>query len=401
MNSTFIRRRSIVASALAAIPCAFFLTSMPAFGQECEIKLGVAGPMTGGGASWGLSEKAAVEFEAAWTNANGGLPLGTRKCKVSVVSVDAQSTAAGGAAAANYLASEGVHAVIGPMLGPEITGFKPVAKRNGQVNFTTSFAANAIGPEFPLVFHELQSPPVWSPPIVKIVKDRFKLKTVVIVGPNDQGGTDPGNALAKTYNDAGVKASTEWYQRGTTNFSPIVVRLMSMNPDALELGGMPPGEATILVKQMREAGYEGVFGRLGAGGDIIIKDSGGIEKQKSFYWFDHIPTQEAGMKRMGVDFERLMKRPVPDMALWYNQQIAAELMLKAVSTAGTDQDGEKIASALRNMVPESRYAGKAGWRGKAQYGINQELSFPVAVNFIENGKREVQVKIEIPVESTK
>src|SRR5205823_894616 len=160
--------------------------------QDCEIKLGVAGPMTGGGSSWGLSEKAAVEFEAAYTNANGGLQVGDRKCKVAVVSVDAQSTAAGGAAASNYLASQGVPAVI--------------------------------------------------------------------VGPNDQGSTDPGNAVAKVYNETGVKASTEWYQRGTTNFAPIVVRLMGMNPDTVELAGMPPGEASILVKQMREAGYEGAFG---------------------------------------------------------------------------------------------------------------------------------------------
>src|SRR5258708_1455941 len=112
------------------------LASLQASAQECEVKLGVTGPMPGGGASWGLSEKAATEFEVAWPNANGGLQVGNRKCKVSVISFDSQSTAAGGAAAANYLASQGAHAVVGPVISPEITGFKPVAKRNGLVNFT-------------------------------------------------------------------------------------------------------------------------------------------------------------------------------------------------------------------------------------------------------------------------
>jgi branched-chain amino acid transport system substrate-binding protein len=396
----FSRLSSIRAVALPALLIGASLASSPAVAEECEVKLGVAGPMTGAGSSWGLSEKAAVDFEAAWTNANGGLQVGNRKCKVSIVSVDAQSTAAGGAAAGNYLASQGVHAVIGPMLGPEITGYKPVAKRNNQVDFTTSFAANAIGPEFPLAFHELQSPPVWSPAVVKAVKERFGLKTAVVVGPNDQGGTDPGNALAKTYNDAGIKATTEWYQRGTSNFAPLVTRLMGMNVDAVETGGMPPGEATILVKQMREAGYAGAFGRLGAGGDIIISGSGGAQAQKAFYWFDHIPTEDPGIRKMNEDYERLMKRPVPEMALWYNQQIAAEVMLHAISLAGTDQDGAKIAAALRTMTPESRYLGKSGWRGKAQYGINQELSFPVAVNFIVDGKRARQIKVDVPTEAS-
>ncbi len=377
------------------------LASLQASAQECEVKLGVTGPMTGGGASWGLSEKAATEFEVAWTNANGGLQVGNRKCKVSVISVDSQSTAAGGAAAANYLASQGAHAVVGPVISPEITGFKPVAKRNGLVNFTPSFAADVISPEFPGTFHEVQSPPVWAPAAVKAAKDRFGLKTAVVVGPNDQGGTDPGKALAKVYNDTGVKTTTEWYQRGTANFSPIVLRLMGMNVDAVELGGMPPGEASILVKQMREAGFAGAFGRLGAGGDVVIANSGGEQKQKAFYWFDHIPTEDPGIKKMNADYERLMKRPIPEMALWYNEQIAAEMLLKAISLAGTDQDGEKIAAALRNLVPESRYVGKAGWRGKKQYGINQELSFPVAGNFIVDGKRAPQQKIDIPTESAK
>jgi len=377
------------------------LTGQAANAAVCEVKIGVAGPMTGGGASWGLSEKAATEFEVAMTNAQGGLQVGDRKCTVSVVSVDAQSTVSGGAAAANYLASQGVHAVVGPVVSPEITGFKPVAKRNGIVDFTPSFAADVLSPDFPLVFHEVQSPPVWAPASVKAAKDRFNLKTAVITGPNDQGGTDPGNALAKVYNNAGVKTTTEWYQRGTANFAPIVVRLMGMNVDAVELGGMPPGEATILVKQMREAGYSGAFGRLGAGGDVVIANSGGERKQKAFYWFDHIPTEGDGIKKMNADYERFMKRPIPEMALWYNEQIAAEMLLKAISIAGTDHDGDKIAAALRNMTPESRYAGKAGWRGMKQYGINQELSFPVAVNFIVNGQREPQQKIEIPSEPSR
>jgi branched-chain amino acid transport system substrate-binding protein len=398
MSKITPRGSNFPAAAFVALLAGSCVASLPAAAQECEVKLGVVGPMTGGGASWGLGEKAAVEFEAAWTNAKGGLQVGDRKCKVLVVSVDGQSSVAGGAAAASYLASQNVHAVVGPIPSPETTGFKPVAKRYGEVNFSTSFAADSIGPEFPLAFHELQSPPVWGTAVVKAVKDRFGFKTGVVIGPNDQGGTDPGKALAKMYNAAGVETTTEWYQRGTTNFAPIVARFMSINPGTIELGPMPPGEGALFVKQMLEAGYEGAFGRLGAGGDVVIKDSGGVENLKAFYWFNHTPTDDPGIREMDADFERLMKQAPPDNALWHNGQIGAEQLLRAISLAGGDQDGEKIAEALRKMTPESRYLGKAGWRGKAQYGINQELSFPVGVSFIANGKIEKQIRLEIPAE---
>ena len=386
------------AAAVPVLLIASCLAGLPAAAQECEVKIGTVGPMTGGGASWGLTEKAGVEFEAAWTNANGGLQMGSRKCKVTVVAVDGQATAAGGAAASNYFASQKVFAINGPIVGPENTGFKPVAKRNGQVTFTTTFALDAIGPDFPLAFHKVQGPFAWGPIVVKAAKERYKFKSAVLLAPNDQGGTDTAKPLQKFYNDAGVTTTVEYYQRGTTNFAPIATRIMSANADALDFTGMPPGEAGILAKQLLEAGFTGVFGRLGAGGDVIIKNSGGIESHKSFYWFDHVPTEDAGIKRMVADFQRLMKAPVPDNALWFNAQIVAENLLRAISLAGTDQDGARIAAELRKMTPESRYLGKAGWRGKTQFGSNQEFSFPVGLNFITDGKLDKQLRLEIPPE---
>ena len=385
--------------AMAALVAGACLAGMPAMAEDCIVKIGNAGPMTGGGSSWGLAMKAGVDFEAAVTNAAGGLQMGDKKCKVVVIAVDSMSTAAGAAAAANYLASQGVHATNGPVVGPESTGFKPVGKRNKIVSFTPTFAADAIGPDFPHAFHEVQGPPIWGTAAIKAVRERFKINSAVIIAPNDQGGTDTVDALTKLYEAAGVKTGGEYYQRGTTNFSPLAIRIMGMNVDAVDFTSLPPGEAAILAKQLREAGYEGAFGRLGAGGDVIIANTGGPTAQKSFYWFDHIPTEDPAAIKMKEDFERVMKQPMPDNLLVYNAMITSEILLKAIQKAGTDQDGDKIADALRSTTPESRYFGAHGWRGKAQFGVNQEFSFPVGVHFIRNGKSEPGVKIEIPAES--
>jgi branched-chain amino acid transport system substrate-binding protein len=397
---TFMRWGLILASALPVALIDSALVGGAAGAEDCQVKIGMVGPMTGGAATYGLAEKAATEFEAAWTNANGGLHVGAHNCKVSVVSFDSQATAAGGAAGSNYMASQGVFAIIGPIPSPEVTGFKPVAKRHNQVNMSSSFAADVIGPNFPLAFNLTTPPPVWGTQVIKDAKDHYKMQSVIVVGPNDQGGTDAGAALIKAYTEDGIKASPEWYQRGTPNFAPIVARLMSSDPGAIELGPMGPGEAGILAKQLIEAGYAGVLGRTGAGGNEIIKSVGGVSKLKALYYFDHVPLQDPGIARCNADFQRLMKAAVPENTLFYTAQIGAELLLKAISLAGTDQDGEKIAAELRKMTPESRYLGKGGWRGKKQYGINQMLVFPGGLTFITNGKSRMrELRIEVASES--
>jgi branched-chain amino acid transport system substrate-binding protein len=392
-------RRNVWVVTGAALVLSLGLFCKTAAADDCEVKIGFVGPLTSGGSSWGLAEKAGTDFEGAWINAQGGLQVGSRKCKVTVLSYDSESTASGAAAASNYFASKGVHAVVGPIPSPEVTGWKPVAKRNGQINFATSFAVDVIGPEFPLAFHKTESPGVWGPLVAAAAKKRFNLNTVIVIGPNDQGGTDAGNAEAKIYNAAGIKASTEWYQRGTTNFAPLVARLMDMNPDAIETGPMPPSEAGLLHRQLLEADFKGTFGQMGTGSDQIMAASGGPEAQKAFYWIELVPTEDPGLVKLRTDYEQTMKSKFPENSLVYNAEIAAEQILRAISAAETDQDVEKIAATLRAMTPESRYLGKLGWRGKTMYGINQEIALPVGLGIIENGKRQPQQRLDVPSEA--
>jgi branched-chain amino acid transport system substrate-binding protein len=394
MKSTLPTGRTVLRAALPAL-LATLLIHTPAQAEECTVKLGVAGPMTGAAAAWGLALKSGTEFEAAWANSNGGVQVGDQKCKVTVTSVDALSTAAGGAAASNSLASQGVHLIIGPVPAPEAAGFKPVAKRNNQLFFTTTFAADAIGPDYPLGFQNQLPPAAWAPTALKLVKDRFNLKTVVVVGPNDQGGTDPGNALLKYYDDVGIKASTEWYQRGTMNFAAIATRVVGMNPDAIELGPMPPGEATVFVKQLKEAGYKGVFGRMGTGAEQIIKGLGGEENVGTMYSWNAVPTEDPGIQKLNADYQRVMKSPIPANSILYCAQLSTEQILRAVTRAGTADDVEKIAAELRKVPPQSRYLGKGAWRGKAMYGSNQQLAFPIGVSFIVDGKKLPQVRVDV------
>jgi branched-chain amino acid transport system substrate-binding protein len=195
-----------------------------------------------------------------------------------------------------------------------------------------------------------------------------------------------------------VTPTVEYYQRGTTNFAALVARIMAQDPGVVELAGLPPGDSGTLVKQALEAGYDGAFDRSGAGAEIVIRAVGGVDKLKKFFWEDQVPTEDPAIQRLKADFQRTMNTPAPENSLFPPAQIATEQILRAISAAGTDQDAEKIAAELRKSTPESRYLGKLGWRGKTEFGINQELAFPVAIGLIVDGKQQPQVKIDVKPE---
>src|SRR5258706_6112891 len=317
-TSMFERMNGIRSAAWPTLLLATCLVSAPASAQECEVKIGAVGPMTGSGALWGMGVKGGADLQAAIVNSEGGLQVGNRKCKVKEVSVDDQCTAAGGAAASNYPAGENVAGRTGPLCSPATTGLRPVAKRHGQISISPSNMKDVLIPEFPLVFHSQQGPWTFAPILIKEAKARFKFNSAVVMGPNDQGGTDNGRVISKAYADQGVKVTEEWYQRGTTNFAPIANRIMRTNPDVLELAGTPPGDVGPVVKAMLENGFQGIFGGLGGMGVTpVIHGAEGVDKIKGYYWLELMPVDDPGARKLRVDYERLLKATPPDTSALY------------------------------------------------------------------------------------
>ena len=372
---------------------ALFVISLQS--QACEIKLGAVGPISGAAAQWGQAIKGAVEFVAAEANEAGGLAIGDDKCHVSVVTVDSKYSAEGAAAAGNNLVSQGVHFVIGPIGAPEVTGMKPIANRNGLLMMSNSFAKNAIGPQWPLTFHLGPGPSAWADPIVKVAKAKFSLTSVLLIAPNDQTGTDVASVNADVYEKNGIKAQLEYYQRGTTNFAPIVTRIMMANVDSVDTASTPPADAGILIRQLRQAGFNGAIGRLGGPGtEEIIRAAGGIETLKNFYWYEPVVMDDK-TRQLATRYKELMKTDAPENNFFYLYTATARLVVKAISKAGTMDDTKKVAQALRELPIDDVNLGKGIWTGQAFFGINQEVSFPFGIGLIIDGKTQPFERVEV------
>jgi branched-chain amino acid transport system substrate-binding protein len=70
------------------------------------------------------------------------------------------------------------------------------------------------------------------------------------------------------------------------------------------------------------------------------------------------------------------------------------MVTKAITKAGTADDTEKVAAALRSMPAEDPNLGKGLWVGQEIYKINQELSFPFSIGLIVNGKMQPYLRME-------
>ncbi|MEJ0019797.1 MAG: ABC transporter substrate-binding protein [Acetobacteraceae bacterium] len=388
-----MQQRLLLATTALALCAA--LGAGTAQAQSCELKLGAMGPMSGGAAQWGLAMEGAAMLAAAEANAQGGLQIGDKKCKVTVVSYDSKYTADGAAAGSNNFASQGIHFIIGPVGSPEATGIKPVAARNEQIAWNAAYAKDSIQPRFPLMFHVAPGPAAWADQVIKFAMTKFPMKSVALIAPNDQAGTDIVSVDGEAYRANGMTTTEEYYQRGTTNFAPIITRLLASKPDAVDTASSPPGDAGVIIKQLRLAGFTGPIGRLGGPGtDEILRVCGGIEVLKDFYWFETVATEDPKVREIDDLFRKLVgKEPVGGTALWADVP-AARMTLKAISAAGTMDDVQKVAEALRKLPVEDPNIGKGFWAGQKQYGINQELFFPFGIGLIKDGKNLGVTRVE-------
>jgi branched-chain amino acid transport system substrate-binding protein len=372
--------------------------SLGAAAQACEFKIGAAGPLSGAATQWGLAIKGAADFVAAEVNEKGGIKVGEETCKVSVVAIDSKYTAEGAAAAANNFASQNVKFILGPIGSPEVTGMKPLATRNKMIMLSDSYARDAIGARWPLTFHMGPGPAAWGDPIVKLAKDKFKIKKALTIAPNDQAGTDVAEVAAEVYKKNGIATTLEYYQRGTTNFAPIVTRIMSANPDVVDTVSTPPGDAGILIKQLRQAGYEGVIGRLGGPGtQEILRIAGGKDVVRNFYWFEPVYIDD-NVRKLQHEYKALLKAEPPENNFFYLFVAGGRALVQAINKAGTYKDADKVAEALRSLQVTDPNLGQGKWIGKASYGIQQELSLPFAIGLIENGEQKPDQRVDAPTD---
>ena len=100
-----------------------------------------------------------------------------------------------------------------------------------------------------------------GPVIYKRLMEENGVKSIAFVARNE---ADPLNQRSEGVDAANmlgleVLASEDTYEPGTTDFFPVMSRIVQLDPDLIVLSGVAPSDAPQLIKTARELGYGGLL----------------------------------------------------------------------------------------------------------------------------------------------
>jgi len=211
----------------------FVFVSSSAFAAGV-IKIGVQAPITGSFANEGQGIDNAVKMLVAQQNAKGGL-LGK---KLEVVTCDDEGTAIGGAICARKLVNDGVVAVIGTYSSTPAESAEPIYARAGVLQ-TSDATADSLTKHGYWTFFRNSCPNSAEATFTAdfLVKDKH-FKRIVVLSDYSSYSTDLADATIAALKKIG--GNVIYYgkiQAGSQNFTPILTKIKSMNPDVIYFSG--------------------------------------------------------------------------------------------------------------------------------------------------------------------
>ena len=243
----------------AAAPAASTAPAAPAAPAATVVKIGHAGPLTGGIAHLGKDDENGVHLAVDEANAKN-MTIGGKPIKFEMVSEDDQADAKLGPTIAQKMADAKVAAVIGHLNSGVSIPASAVYNQAG-IPMISGSATNPKLTEqgFPGIFRTVGRDDQQGPAIAAYIANELKLKKVAIADDATAYGEGLANEVEKTLKAAGVQiVAREKTNDKATDFKAILTKIKGKNPDAVFYGGMDATGGPLL-KQARELGMKSKF----------------------------------------------------------------------------------------------------------------------------------------------
>ena len=378
----------------AALGAALMVAGLGSAQAQETLKIGGVGPLSGGGTAWGLAAQRGMEIAIEEINAAGGVKAEGKSFKLQLVMYDDQYTGAGGKAAAERLVNQDkVKFIIGPVGSPPALGVISVTNPAKVIALTNGYAPQILKNDTkdPYNFRIYPTNIEFGPPLIKWLKENApEVKKVGMLAPNDAVGQSVAGALAEDYRKQGFEVSLELFERGIKEFTPLILRMMAQKVDAFEFDGNSPGDAGLMLKQIRQAGFKGKVIQIGGpGSDEIIEIAGAAaEGFLSYGVFDWVTP--AGKKLRPIYEQKYGKGIINQFmpAFYHTVFLLVDAIKRADST-----DTDKVRDALDAMNGfDAGVYGPVKWAGKDSYGVNRQLMFTYYLAEVKDGKLVTKAK---------
>ncbi|MGO1075229.1 branched-chain amino acid ABC transporter substrate-binding protein [Inquilinus sp. CA228] len=306
-----------------------------------EVKLGVAGPLTGPNASVGEQYRRGAEAAVKALNAAGGV----NGEQVALVYGDDASDPRQGVAAANELVDEGVAAVIGHYNSSVSIPASTVYAEEGVLQITPGSTNPQLTEQgIKTVFRTCGRDDQQGDVAGKFLASAYKGRKVAVLHDQTTYGKGLADATKARMNGLGLtEVLYEGITVGERDFSAVVSKMKAANVDAVFFGGLH-NEAGLILRQMRDQGLKAQF--LSDDGTVSQEFWAitGAAGQGSLVTFGPEPRDQPGAKEAVAQFRAAGYEPEGYTLYTY---AAVQAWAAAAKKAGS-VDGEKVATALHD-----------------------------------------------------
>jgi len=359
---------------------------------QVTLKLGAVVTLSGPGAAWGQGMLYAAEMAAEDVNAKGGLEVGGRKYRVQVVAYDDKYQANEAVTAVNRLVFEDkVKFIIGPTGSAPALAMAPVTEKNKVMLMMLAFTAKALGPEKPYSFRPVLTTVETAGPQIAWIARQLGIKRVGSLFVSDESGQQQHEWLSKAYKAAGIPlAASEFFDRDRVDMVPLITRMMASRIEAIELNGISPATAGLIVKQARELGFKGRFIRSGGPATAEIVNVAGAKAVEGMIVYTQFDPANPRVAAYAERYRGKYGKPMNGFSPSFYD--GTHMLLQAIAQAGTVDDTNKVRAALEGIKDYPGILGAASWTGQQTYGSNHQISAPFFLSEVRGGSEVIQAR---------
>lgn len=356
---------------------------------EKVLKVGAIFPLSGRGATWGLAAQKAITVKQKEVHARGGLQVGREKYKIEIIWEDDKYNAAAGRMAAEKLINrDQVKFILGSQSSAVILAVQPITEPQKILFLVNSYAKEVLAPDKPYTFRMvLTSNEILQGMYPWLKKTYPQLKTVAFIEPNDASGWSVEKDCKRIAEQNGYQVVfSQFYERGTSDFYPLLNKLLVHKPDFIDFTGAPPGDQALIVKQLRELGYKG---KTFAGTTI---DPGqfckiaGVQNAEGHISNTHdllgAYTTE-GQKKYYESYISIYGQPFDPVTPKYH--VYLDILVQAIEKSGS-LDPTVVKDTMEKVDTWHTIFGPARFAGQAYYGIKRQIITPIYVSELIGGK---------------
>ena len=363
MSQTFYRKGFLALAVAAALGASSIV--------QADIKIGVAGPMTGANASFGEQYMKGAQAAADAINKTGGV----NGEQIVLVAGDDACEPKQAVAIANRLADQDkVAGVVGHFCSSSTVPASEVYADAGVLMITPgstnpTVTERGLQAVFRMCGRDDQQGIVAGDYIVDVLKG----KKVAVINDKDTYGKGLADATSAQLTKRGVKPILEeGLTRGEKDFSALVTKIRSVNADVVYFGGLHP-EAGPLVRQMREQGLKDVtfMSDDGIVTDELVTTAGGPQYVDGVYMtFGADPRLLPDSKAVVDEFRKSGYEPEG-----YTLYAYASLQALAAGFNGAKSNKGEDAAKWLKANPVKTVMGEKSWDSKGDLKVSDYVVY--------------------------